>query len=80
MPKYNVDFAYFDKPSKTFHDAGEVVEVTKKRADEINKSLSEIGYAHQALSEYTETVEDKTVEDKVDDTDTSKEDAPGDKE
>lgn len=75
MPKYNVDFAYFDKPSKTFHDAGEVVEVTKKRADEINKSLSEIGYAHQALSEYTETVEDK-----VDDTDTSKEDAPGDKE
>lgn len=75
MPKYNVDFAYFDKTSKTFHDAGEVVEVTKKRADEINKSLSEIGYAHQALSEYTETVEDK-----ADDTDKSKEDAPGDKE
>lgn len=75
MPKYNVDFAYFDKPSKTFHDAGEVVEMTKKRADEINKSLSDIGYAHQTLSEYTEKSEDSSV-----DTDSTKEDALDDKE
>lgn len=38
MPKYTVKKAYTDKGTNTFYEAGDSVELTKKRADEINEA------------------------------------------
>ncbi|MBF0788168.1 MULTISPECIES: hypothetical protein [unclassified Streptococcus] len=36
MPKYTVKKSYTDKDTNTLYETGDVVELTKKRADEIN--------------------------------------------
>lgn len=38
MPKYTVNKAYTDKDTHLLCEIGEVVELTKKRADEINEA------------------------------------------
>ncbi|MGQ7383039.1 hypothetical protein ACTGZS_09775 [Streptococcus suis] len=38
MPKYTVNKAYIDKDTRLLCEIGDVVELTKKRADEINET------------------------------------------
>lgn len=49
MAKFRVNFTYYDTGLDKLHEAGEVVDMTKKRAEEVNKRLAD--YSAAALTE-----------------------------
>ncbi|MHB9781182.1 hypothetical protein ACXM1Q_000335 [Streptococcus sp. 10F2] len=49
MAKFRVNFTYYDTDLNKLHEVGEVVDMTKKRAEEVNKRLAD--YSSAVLTE-----------------------------